>query len=94
MEPIARLFVQNPAGLALVSGLFVAAWWLVRTRPSIARPDALLWVALVWGVWAIWELTLILFSPESDMRVDLLLLIPAALVATVVGLTMTFWRKG
>lgn len=93
METIGRLFVQNPAGLALVSGIFFAAYLLVRTRTLVTRPNAFLWIALVWALWAIWELAILRFTPEADIRVDLLLIIPAALIVSIAGLIMAFWRN-
>ena len=58
------------------------------------RPRALLWVALAWVLWAAWEFAVVCFSPEADMRVDLLLIIPAVLIASVVGFILVFWPRG
>ena len=90
MEIIANLFVGNPAAIFLVGGLFFGAYWLLRRSTAIARPRALLWPATGWTLWAAWELLVMLLTPEADIRVDLLLIVPLLLIVSAAGLVMLF----
>jgi hypothetical protein len=93
MEKIGRLFVNNPAGIFLVSGLFFAAFLLLRDSNRVSHPKALLWPATFWAIWAVWELIVTRLSPEANIRVDLLILIPAALIVSAFGIIRLFWGK-
>jgi len=84
-------FITNPALLLLIGLLFFAAYLLLRDRAgSTLRPRALLWPGVAWMLWAIWEFGIIRLSPEANIRVDLLLVIPLVLVVSIVGLVRFF----
>lgn len=87
---IVNLFVNNPAVILLVAGLFFAGYLLVRRSTRARQAKWLLWPAVVWSLWAIWELAIVLFSPEADMRVDLLLIVPLVLIVSAAGIIMLF----
>lgn len=93
MDAIASLFIQNPAGILLVGGIFFGTYWLLRKSTAVARPRALLWPATGWALWAIWEFLVVIFTPEADIRVDLLLIIPLVLILSAVGLVMLFVKR-
>lgn len=86
----ASLFVQNPAAIAAVAGLFFGAYLLAHRSSRRGRSGWLLLPAVVWALWALWELNIVLFSPEADIRVDLLLIVPLVLAASVIGGVMLF----
>ncbi len=85
-----ELFVQNPPMIALVAGLFFGAYLLARRSARRGRSRWLLWPTVTWAAWALWELAIVLFSPEADIRVDLLLIVPLVLIASVIGILMLF----
>ncbi len=62
MQAILALFVQNPATIFLVSGLFFAAYLMLRKTGAIARLKTLLWPAIAWALWAVWEFVVTQFS--------------------------------
>ncbi len=93
MQLIDALFIQKPATIFLVAGLFFGAYLLLRNSASIARPKALLWPASVWTLWAAWELGIVLMTPEADIRVDLFLILPLVLIVSVVGVILLFVRR-
>ncbi len=88
-------FVNNPALIALPAGLFFAAYVLLRNRAWAQgrRINALLVAAIAWLGWAVWEWAVTTFSPEANIRVDLLLLIPLVLIASLVGVVLLFVPK-
>ena len=88
-----RLFVQNPAGIFLVAGLFFMAFLLLRKTNAVSHPKLLLWPATAWAIWAIWEFMVLHFSPEANIRVDLLLIIPVVLIATAYGIIRLFLAR-
>lgn len=78
MEQIVGPFIQNPALVALIGGLFFVAYLLLRGNPA-RRSSALLVPATAWLIWTVWEWAVLVFSPEADIRVDLLLIIPLSM---------------
>lgn len=86
-----NVFVQNPALIALVAGLFYGAYLLVRSNPGL-RSRALLAPAAAWLLWAIWEFVVLVFTPEANIRVDLLLIVPLLLLISLAGIIMLFVR--
>jgi hypothetical protein len=93
MDKIARLFVQNPAVIFLIAGAFFAAYFLLRNSKNVSHPKVLLWPATAFAAWAIWEFMIMRFSPESNIRVDLLLIIPVVLIATAYGIIRLFMAR-
>ena len=84
-------FVGNPVTVAAVAITLATLWLVSRSGRLGGRPGGLAWAAAAWGVWAVWEFALVRFTPEADIRVDLLLLIPAVLASTLGGLAFTLW---
>lgn len=84
-------FVGNPVAIGAVTVTLGTLWLVSRSGRLGGRPAGLAWAGLAWGVWAVWEAVVMGATPEANIRVDLLLLIPAVLVATVGGLAFTFW---
>lgn len=93
MEMLGNLFVQNPAGIFLVSGVFFVAYLLLRNVSGLGRTRWLLWAASAWAVWAIWEFLIVRFSPEANIRVDLLLIIPVVLGLSIAAIVLMFIKK-
>ena len=93
MYKIARLLVQNPAVIFLIAGLFLVAYLLLRNSKNVSHPKFLLWPATAFAIWAIWEFMIMRFSPEANIRVDLLLIIPAVLIATAYGIIRLFMAR-
>ena len=55
----------------------------------MGRADmALLIPAIAWLLYAVWEWVVTRSSPEANIRVDLLLIIPIVIIATIVGIVM------
>jgi hypothetical protein len=75
-------FVHHPLRLAGIAGAFLLVWLALRrlsdTPANRIRP--LLYPAAFFLAFAAWEWLVTTRSPEADMRVDLLLIWPAAVV--------------
>ena len=79
--------------LIAIIALVVAgiAFWLWR-RPGRA---IVLVAAIVWIAYSLWEFALQIFTPEVNIRVDLLLFYPIVLITGVLGLAFGLAsRKG
>jgi hypothetical protein len=94
MEALARLFtpfIQHPERSALVAGVFFALWlglWMGTGRGTTLRDLALLIPATSWGLYAIWEWAVNRFSPEADIRFDLLIIFPLLIIAAIAGMAL------
>lgn len=90
-----NVFVANPALIALIAGLFFGAFLLIRNTEwaRTRRINTLLIPATVWLLWAIWEWGVMTFSPEANIRVDLLIIIPLALIASAAGIVLPFLSR-
>jgi hypothetical protein len=86
LEIVIRWLVQQPAHILLVAAANLALWatchaTVLRTRPK----SNVLWVpALLWLAFSAWEWLVLVKSPDANIRVDLLLILP------VIGL-VTLW---
>jgi hypothetical protein len=71
------------------------AYLLLRNRAWVQgrRINALLIAATAWLGWAVWEWAVTTFSPEADIRVDLLLLVPLVVIASLAGVVLLFVPK-
>jgi hypothetical protein len=87
METLASLFVGKPLSILLVAVLFLAGHLLLQyTALGAGRhPRPLLWAAAAWAVYAAWEWLVKARTPEANIRVDLLVLWPVLLVASIVA---------
>ena len=95
MEALGPLFVQQPASIVFVAGIFFVAYAVLRNSPmgSGRRPRALLVPAFAWCLYALWELVVLVRSPEANIRLDLLAIWPLLLVVSVF-FSMRALRRG
>ena len=66
---------------------------LARSQEVYRRSGALLVPATAWLLWALWEWVIAVFSPEADIRVDLLLIIPIVLILSGFGIAALFFKR-
>jgi hypothetical protein len=85
MECFASLFVGKPLNILIVSAVFLLMYLIVRFVVSSAslHSKPLLVIAIIWGVYAVWEWLVITQTPEANIRVDLLVIWPILAVLTV-----------
>ena len=85
MEIISSILVGHPVHILAIAGVFLAGRILLRmTRFGSGRnPRALLVVAAAWASYAAWEWLVAAFSPEANIRVDLMLIWPLLLIITI-----------
>jgi len=77
-EIVSRWLVQQPLHLLLIAAAILGLWAVGRATVLRTLPKAnVLWVpALLWLAFAAWEWLLLAKSPEANIRVDLLLIVP------------------
>jgi hypothetical protein len=81
LSDLLGLFVQHPGRLLAVGAAFVVLWGSARVLTG--RPGrALLVPAAFFAAFAAWEWLVMTRSPEANIRVDLLLIWPAAVIVT------------
>lgn len=85
METLASLLVGRPLHILSIALVFFAAHVLLRATGagSAAHPRALLVVAGAWMLYAAWEWSILMRTPDANIRVDLLLIWPALLLLTI-----------
>jgi len=84
-EVLSRWLVQQPAHILLVAAANLALWAVLRITVLRVRSKgrAILVAAGLWLLYAIWEWLVLVRSPEADIRVDLLLILPVLGLATL-----------
>ena len=85
MEILASLLVGRPLIILAVAGIFAAAFVLMRrTRiGAVRRPASLLVAAGAWALYAAWEWLVLVRTPEANIRIDLLVILPILLIVTI-----------
>ena len=78
MEIVGFLFVHKPLNSLIVAVLFfVGSRVLGSTEFGQDRnPRVLLVPAIAWALYAVWELAVMMRTPEANIRVDLLIIYP------------------
>ena len=92
MELLASLFVGKPQNILLVAVLFLAGYLVLRfTTIGIARhPRSLCIASTVWGLYAAWEWLVQIKTPETNIRVDLLVIWPVLAILSAWTLYRAF----
>ena len=85
MEQLASLFVGKPVSILTVAAVFFAAYFVQRYIGfgSDRHPRSLLVVTISWAVYAAWEWLILSRTPEANIRVDLILILPTLLIISI-----------
>lgn len=85
MEFISSLVVGKPLSILLVAVLFGLAHLIAQRAGVLSdrHPRSLLVVAAAWAAYALWEWLVVVFTPEANIRVDLMLIWPAVLIVSI-----------
>jgi hypothetical protein len=83
MERLARLFVGQPFNFLWIGLAFLGAYLARRATHGALASRALLVAGALWGLAFLWELAVLGFSPDADIRVDLLVIAPVLLGVTL-----------
>lgn len=86
LDLIVRWLVQQPVHIAVVAATHLALWAVCRATVLRTVPSFnVFWApAILWLAYALWEWLVLVKTPETNIRIDLLLIWP------VVGL-VTLW---
>ncbi len=90
MSYLSSFVVHKPLNLMIVAALFVGIFLVLRLTGlgEGRRPGLLLVPAVAWGLYAAWEWLVMTRTPEANMRVDLMLILPV-----ILGLSIWFVVK-
>jgi hypothetical protein len=69
----------------IIAALFVGFCLVLRITGlgELRRPGLLLVPAALWGVFAAWEWLVMTRTPEANIRVDLMLILPVILASSI-----------
>ena len=90
MSFLSSFVVHKPLNLLIVAALFAALYVVLRFSGlgEGRRPGLLLVPAVAWGLYAAWEWLVMTRTPEANIRVDLMLILPV-----IFGLSIWFVVK-
>lgn len=93
MQWIAALFVQKPLNILVVAAIFALGYSVLKFTALGAgkHSSALLVPAVAWALYAAWEGLVLWKTPEANIRVDLLLILPVLLIVSV-WFSIRAWR--
>lgn len=85
LEELSRWLIQQPAHISLIAAINLALWAACRATLLRGVPKAnVFWVpAALWLAYAGWEWLVLVKSPEANIRIDLLLILPVIALATL-----------
>jgi len=88
VELLASVFVGKPQDTLAVAVVYLALRFMAL---GIAlHPRSLLIASTAWGLYAAWEWLIIVWTPEADIRVDLLVIWPAPAIISAWALFRAF----
>lgn len=92
MDFLSSLFVAKPLSILVVAVIFLAAYLVLRLTElgTNRHPRLLLIASMAWGLYAAWELLVLIKTPEANIRVDLLVIWPGLAILSLWALYRTF----
>jgi hypothetical protein len=87
MEALSSLLVGKPLNILGVALVFLAGHLVLRLSAlgTGRHPRPLLFAAGAWAVYAAWEWLVKVRTPEANIRVDLLVILPVVLIVSIVA---------
>lgn len=95
MQLIASLLVGKPLNILAIAFVFLAGHLVLkRAMPGAGRSARpLLYAAVGWALYSAWEWLVLVKSPEADIRVDLLLILPALAIGSAVAIALSLFAR-
>ncbi len=92
MNFLSSLFVAKPLNILVVALFFLAGYLLLRFTELGAKrkPRSLIIASCAWGLYAAYELLVLIKTPEANIRVDLLVIWPALAILSIWALFRMF----
>ena len=92
MDFLSSLFVAKPLNIFVVAVLLLTGYHVLRfTELGRNRhPRSLLIASMAWGLFAAWELLVLIKTPEANIRVDLLVIWPVLAILSIWALFRMF----
>jgi hypothetical protein len=85
MSFLSPFVVHKPLNLLIVGALFACIYFVLRfsSLGEGRRPGFVLIPAVLWGLYAAWEWLVMTRSPEANIRVDLMVILPVILAVSI-----------
>ena len=85
MSYLSSFVVHKPLNLLIIAALFLGFYLVLRLTNlgELRRPGLLLVPAVVWGLYAVWEWLVMTRTPEANIRVDLMLILPVIFALSI-----------
>jgi len=92
VDLLASLFVNRPLHVLLLAVVYLVVWVALRLAgvPAGRKPSALLVPAVFAFLYAGWEWLVTTYTPEANIRVDLLIIWPVLFILTVWAVVRVF----
>ncbi|MFW2364923.1 MAG: hypothetical protein ACN4GW_00790 [Desulforhopalus sp.] len=92
MNFLSSLFVLKPLNIFIVAVFFLAGYLVLRFTALGAerKPRSLLIASCAWGLYAAYELLVLIRTPEANIRVDLLVIWPVLVILSIWALFRMF----
>ena len=92
MEFLSSIFVGKYQNILLVAIIFFFAYLMLRFvfKDTALNSRPLLTLSVIWAIYTVWEFIVQIFSPEANIRIDLLIIWPVVGVLTVWKLFRVF----
>ena len=93
MELLASMFVGKPQNIIAAAVLFLAGFLTLRFTTvfgNARHPRPLLLVSKAWGLYAAWEWLVQIKTPEVNIRVDLIVILPVLAILSAWALYRLF----
>ena len=79
---VGTLLIHKPLNILAIALVLGAFWAVARFGLRAPRPNALLTPVIAVLLYAGWEWLVMVYSPEANIRVDLILIWPVLLILT------------
>ena len=92
MESLASMFLGKPQHILAVAVVFLVGYLVLRLTPigNAGHPRSLLIASTAWGLYAVWEWLVLIKTPQANIRVDLLVIIPVLTILSTWALYRLF----
>jgi hypothetical protein len=79
---VGTLLIHKPLNILAIALVLGAVWAVARFGLRAPHPNALLTPVIAMFLYAGWEWLVLVYSPEANIRVDLMLIWPVLLILT------------
>ena len=85
MDFLTSLFVAKPFNILAIAGVFFILFLIMRFTAlgEGKHAMALLIPIIAWALYAVWEWSIVMWSPDANIRIDLLIIWPILVILSI-----------